>query len=101
MIYVDPPFDPRPHARPGTPFARTARAAHLSADTLAELRAYLAARRFPPSYLHRPGGPDFHYDLHGPWLAIVIRDPRIKRVSRRGYVELLQAKRFRAERRNR
>jgi hypothetical protein len=93
MLYVDPVFDPRPHAR-RAPFARAARAAHLSADSVEELKAYLAARRFPPSYLHRPGGPDFHYDLYGPWLNIVIRDPRIKRVSRRAYVELLRAKRL-------
>ena len=91
-LYVDPPFDPRPFAR-RAPFSRRSEAAHLSADTIEELRAYLERMGFPRSYLHRPRSPDFHYDLYGRYLAAVLTDPAVRRLSRRTYVRRLQIKR--------
>ena len=97
MLYVGPVFDPRPFTR-RPPFSRRSEAAHLSADTIAELRAYLERLGFPRSYFHRPGSPNFHYDLYGRYLAAVLTDPRVRRVSRRKYIDKLQAKRLLAHR---
>ncbi len=91
-LYVDPPFDPRPFAR-RAPFNRRSEAAHLSADTIEELCTYLAAQRFPTSYLHRPKSYGFHYDLYGCYLASTLHDPRVERVSRQEYVRRLAGKR--------
>ena len=91
-LYVDPPFDPRPFAR-RSPFTLAAHAAHLSANTIEELCTYLAAQRFPTSYLHRPMSYDFHYDLYGRYLASTLHDPRVERVSRQEYVRRLAGKR--------
>lgn len=91
MLYVDPPFDPRPYAR-HAPFSRARRAAHLSAETIWELRAYLVAKQFPMSYLHRPESCDFHYDLHGPYLAAALADPEVRKITRRAYADRLATK---------
>ena len=92
MLYVDPSFSLFPLAS-RSPFTRAGRAAHLSADTLRELRVYLARRSFPRSYLHYPRSYRFHYDLYGPYLAFVLADPWVRKVTRRGYVRRLQIKR--------
>jgi hypothetical protein len=91
-LYVDPPFNPGVLAV-RLPFSRTARVAHLSADTVEELCLYLVAGQFPVSYLHRPRSYHFHYDLYGPYLKFVLADPEVQKLTRRGYVRKLQAKR--------
>lgn len=94
MLYVDPPRSLFPLTS-RSPFSRAGRAAHLSADAVGELRAYLARRGFPRSYLHYPGSYRFHYDLHGPYLAFILADPRVRKLTRRGYIRKLQEKRKR------
>lgn len=93
-LYVDPSFSLFPLTS-RSPFSRVGRAAHLSADALEELRAYLAHWDFPRSYLHYPRSYRFHYDLYGRYLAFVLADPCIRKLTRRDYIRKLQEKRRR------
>lgn len=65
---------------------------HLSADTEDELVAFAKKVGLPISWLQHSGTRQFHFDVTGTWLAKLINNPDVKKITVRAYARRLGKK---------
>ncbi len=93
MLYIDPPrIIPNDHPTAPRCF-RGRQAAHLMADTEAELVEYARSIGMAPGWIQKRGTAYAHFDLVGQHLETALADERVKKVSVREMVELIRGRR--------
>lgn len=94
MVYIDPPFKIDAEVFPNAPKVFIGKdSAHLTADTLQELKVYAKSIGIPLNWLQSKNGYAFHIDVTGRFLASVLLDNAVCKITRQEYGERLIQKR--------